>query len=166
MNKVVRVALAGVALYGLVRLLKMQTVSDLASLTLVNPRVHNVTLAGMSLRTGVAVNNASRDSVKVTKPVVVLTSNGRFLTQSIAENKIIEIRPLTITNIDTIEIVLNWSILGSLVTNLIKKIPLVIASFKQGNSKNLISQLGIPMEMYFTTYVNGLFYQSEPTKLI
>jgi hypothetical protein len=42
----------------------------------------------------------------------------------------------------------------------------VIASFKQGNSKNLISQLGIPMEMYFTTYVNGLFYQSEPEKLI
>ena len=102
MNKVVGVALAGVALYGLVRLLKMQTVSDLASLTLVNPRVHNVTLAGMSLRTEVAVNNASRDSVKVTKPVVVLTSNGRFLTQSVAENKIIEIRPLTITNIDTI----------------------------------------------------------------
>ena len=98
----------------------------------------------MSLRTEVAVNNASRDSVKVTKPVVVLTSNGRFLTQSVAENKIIEIRPLTITNIDTIEIVLNWSILGSLVTNLIKKIPLVIASFKQGNNKNLISQLGIP----------------------
>ena len=54
MNKVVGVALAGVALYGLVRLLKMQTVSDLASLTLVNPRVHNVTLAGMSLRTEVA----------------------------------------------------------------------------------------------------------------
>ena len=93
MNKVVGVALAGVALYGLVRLLKMQSVSDLASLTLVNPRVHNVSLAGMSLRTKVAVNNASRDSVKVTKPVVVLTSNGRFLTQSIAENKVIEIRP-------------------------------------------------------------------------
>jgi hypothetical protein len=73
---------------------------------------------------------------------------------------------LAITNIDTIEIVLNWSILGSLVTNLIKKIPLVIASFKQGNGKNLISQLGIPMEMYFTTYVNGIFYQSEPEKLI
>ena len=85
MNKVVGVALAGVALYGLVRLLKMQSVSDLASLTLVNPRVHNVSLAGMSLRTEVAVNNPSRDSVKVTKPVVVLTSNRRFLTQSIAE---------------------------------------------------------------------------------
>lgn len=83
-----------------------------------------------------------------------------------AENKVIEIRPLSITNIDTIEIVLNWSILRSVVANLIKKIPLMIASFKKGNSKNLISQLGIPMEMYFITYVNGLFYQSEPEKLI
>jgi uncharacterized membrane protein len=75
MNKVVGVALAGVALYGLVRLLKMQTVSDLASLTLVNPRVHNVSLAGMSLRTEVAVNNASRDSVKVKK----LTEKGALV---------------------------------------------------------------------------------------
>lgn len=76
MNKVVGVALAGVALYGLVRLLKMQSVSDLASLTLVNPRVHNVSLAGMSLRTEVAVNNASRDSVKVYSAIF----SARFLT--------------------------------------------------------------------------------------
>jgi hypothetical protein len=97
MNKIVGVTLAGVALYVLVRLLKMQSVSDLASLTFVNPRVHNFSRAGMSLRTEVAVNNAFRDSLKVTKAVVVLTSNGRFLTQSIAEKKGIEIRPLTIT---------------------------------------------------------------------
>jgi hypothetical protein len=47
MNKVVGVPLAGVALYGLVRLLHMQSFSDLSSLTLVNPYVHNVYMAGM-----------------------------------------------------------------------------------------------------------------------
>jgi hypothetical protein len=166
MNKVVGVALAGVAFYGLIRLLKMRTVSDLASFTLINPRVHNISLAGITLRTEVAVNNASRDSVKITKPVVVLTSQGRFISQSIAENKIFEIRPLAITNIDTIEIVVSLKILESLLKNVITKLPQLVASLKQGNSKNLISQLGIPMEMYFTTYVNGLFYQSEPTKII
>jgi len=118
------------------------------------------------LRTEVAVNNTSQDSVKVTKPVVTLTSKGKFLTQSVAENKTIEILPLSVTQIDTIEIVLNWSVLTSLVSNLLQRIPAVVASFKNGNSRNLLTQLGVPLEMYFTTYVNGLFYQSPPTKIV
>lgn len=166
MNKVLGIALAGAALYGLVRILRMQNVSDLTTLSLVNPRVHQVTLAGLFLRTEVAVNNTSQDSVKVTKPVVTLTSKGKFLTQSVAENKTIEILPLSVTQIDTIEIVLNWSILTSLVSNLLQRIPAVVASFKKGNSRNLLTQLGVPLEMYFTTYVNGLFYQSPPTKIL
>jgi hypothetical protein len=44
MNKVVGVALAGVALYGLIRLLKMQSVSDLASLTCIPPGCSNTKL--------------------------------------------------------------------------------------------------------------------------
>jgi len=166
MNKVLGIALAGAALYGLVRILRMQNVSDLTTLSLVNPRVHQVTLAGLFLRTEVAVNNTSQDSVKVTKPVVTLTSKGKFLTQSVAENKTIEILPLSVTQIDTIEIVMNWSILTSLVSNLLQRIPAVVASFKKGNSRNLLTQLGVPLEMYFTTYVNGLFYQSPPTKIL
>jgi hypothetical protein len=166
MNKLVGITLGAVAVYGIVRLLKMQNVGDQTNISLVNPRVHAVNLGGLSFRTEVAINNPSKDSVKITKPVVSVKSKGKLLSQSNAENIEIIIKPLGVTQIDTIEIVLNWSILGSLVTNLFKKIPLVIASFKQGNSKNLISQLGIPMEMYFTTYVNGLFYQSESTKLI
>jgi hypothetical protein len=166
MNKLVGITLGAVAVYGIVRLLKMQNVGDQTNISLVNPRVHAVNLGGLSFRTEVAINNPSKDSVKITKPVVSVKSKGKLLSQSNAENIEIIIKPLGVTQIDTIEIVLNWSILGSLVTNLFKKIPLVIASFKQGNSKNLISQLGIPMEMYFTTYVNSLFYQSESTKLI
>ena len=53
MNKVLGIALAGAALYGLVRILRMQNVSDLTTLSLVNPRVHQVTLAGLFLRTEV-----------------------------------------------------------------------------------------------------------------
>jgi hypothetical protein len=166
MNKLVGITLGAVAVYGIVRLLKMQNVGDQTNISLVNPRVHAVNLGGLSFRTEVAINNPSKDSVKITKPVVSVKSKGKLLSQSNAENIEIIIKPLGVTQIDTIEIILNWSILGSLVTNLIKKKPLVIASFKQGNSKNLISQLGIPMEMYFTTYVNSLFYQSESTKLI
>ena len=50
MNKVLGIALAGAALYGLVRILRMQNVSDLTTLSLVNPRVNPVTLAGLLKR--------------------------------------------------------------------------------------------------------------------
>ena len=98
--------------------------------------------------------------------MVTLTSKNKFLTQSDAENKEIVIQPLAVTKIDTIVLELSWSILAGLIKNIVTKIPAVITAWKSGNKKNLVAQLGVPMEMYFTTYVNGLFYQSPSEKLI
>ena len=166
MNKLVGITLGAAAVYGIVRLLKMQNVGDQTNITLVNPRVHSINLGGLYFRTEVAINNPSKDSVKITKPVVSLKSKGKLLAQSDAENVEISIKPLGVTQIDTIELQLNWMILSGLITNIISKVPAVITAFKSGNKKNLISQLGIPIDMSFTTYVNGLFYQSEPSKII
>ena len=166
MNKVVGIALGAGLVYGLVRLLKMQNVSDMSTMKMVNPRIHSINLGGLTFRTEVEVNNPSRDSIRITKPVVTLTSKNKFLTQSDAENKEILIQPLAVTKIDTIELELSWSTLAGLIKNIVTKIPGVITAWKSGNKKNLVAQLGVPMEMYFTTYVNGLFYQSPSEKLI
>ena len=166
MNKVVGIALGAGLVYGLVRLLKMQNVSDMSTMKMVNPRIHSINLGGLNFRTEVEVNNPSRDSIRITKPVVTLTSKNKFLTQSDAENKEIIIQPLAVTKIDTIELELSWSTLARLIKNIVTKIPAVITAWKSGNKKNLVAQLGVPMEMYFTTYVNGLFYQSPSEKLI
>ena len=166
MNKVVGIALGAGLVYGLVRLLKMQNVSDMSTMKMVNPRIHSINLGGLTFRTEVEVNNPSRDSIRITKPVVTLTSKNKFLTQSDAENKEIIIQPLAVTKIDTIELELSWSILAGLIKNIVTQIPAVITAWKSGNKKNLVAQLGVPMEMYFTTYVNGLFYQSPSEKLI
>ena len=166
MNKVVGIALGAGLVYGLVRLLKMQNVSDMSTMKMVNPRIHSINLGGLTFRTEVEVNNPSRDSIRITKPVVTLTSKNKFLTQSDAENKEIIIQPLAVTKIDTIELELSWSTLAGFIKNIVTKIPAVITAWKSGNKKNLVAQLGVPMEMYFTTYVNGLFYQSPSEKLI
>jgi hypothetical protein len=166
MNKVVGIAIGAGLVYGMVRLLKMQNVSDVSTMKMVNPRIHSINLGGLTFRTEVEVNNPSRDSIRITKPVVTLTSKNKFLTQSDAENKEIVIQPLAVTKIDTIELELSWSILAGLIKNIVTKIPAVITAWKSGNKKNLVAQLGVPMEMYFTTYVNGLFYQSPSEKLI
>ena len=166
MNKVLGIAIGAGLVYGLVRLLKMQNVSDMSTMKMVNPRIHSINLGGLTFRTEVEVNNPSRDSIRITKPVVTLTSKNKFLTQSDAENKEIIIQPLAVTKIDTIELELSWSTLAGLIKNIVTKIPAVITAWKSGNKKNLVAQLGVPMEMYFTTYVNGLFYQSPSEKLI
>lgn len=166
MNKVLGIAIGAGLVYGMVRLLKMQNVSDVSTMKMVNPRIHSINLGGLTFRTEVEVNNPSRDSIRITKPVVTLTSKNKFLTQSDAENKEIVIQPLAVTKIDTIELELSWSILAGLIKNIVTKIPTVITAWKSGNKKNLVAELGVPMEMYFTTYVNGLFYQSPSEKLI
>lgn len=166
MNKLVGIALGATAVYGIVRLLKIQNVSEQTNVSLVNPRVHSINLGGLTFRTEVAINNPSRDTVTITKPVVSLKSNGKLLSQSNAESSKITIKPLGVTKIDTIELQINWLALSGLVSNIISKVPGLITAFKTGNKKNLVAQLGVPIEMSFTSYVNGLFYQSEPTKII
>ena len=86
MNKLVGITIGAVAVYGIVRLLKMQNVGDQTNISLVNPRVHAVNLGGLSFRTEVAINNHSKDSVKITKPVVSVKSKGKLLSQYNAES--------------------------------------------------------------------------------
>ena len=123
----------------------------MSTMKMVNPRIHSINLGGLTFRTEVEVNNPSRDSIRITNPVVILTSKNKFLTQSDAENKEIIIQPLAVTKMDTIELELSWSILAGLIKNIVTKIPAVITAWKSGNKKNLVAQLGVPMEMYFTT---------------
>jgi hypothetical protein len=51
MNKLVGITLGAAAVYGMIRLLRMQNVGDQTNITMVNPRVHAVNLGGLSFRT-------------------------------------------------------------------------------------------------------------------
>ncbi|MBU6158729.1 MAG: hypothetical protein KGP35_06820 [Bacteroidetes bacterium] len=166
MNSIVKIGLIGLGAYGLIKLIRMKNVGDSISTKLVNPRIHKVTLSGISFRTQVAVNNPSRDSVNITKPVVTLTTNGKFLTQSASENKVISIEPLSVSQIDTIELSLGWTTIATFVVGVLKKLPQLLTAFKSGNMSSFGQVLGIPMEMTFSTYANGIFYQSVPEKII
>lgn len=67
---------------------------------------------------------------------------------------------------DTIELEVGWTVLGTYITGIIKKIPDLISAYKSGNLNNLAKVMGIPLEMTFSTYSNGIFYQSTPTKIL
>ena len=127
MNKLIGITLGAAAVYGIVRLLKMQNVSNQTNISLVNPRVHTVNLGGLSFRTELAINNPSKDTVTIIKPVVSVKSNNNLLTQTNAENKEIIIKPLGVKQIDTIELQINWLTLSGLISNIISKVSTVIS---------------------------------------
>jgi hypothetical protein len=130
MNKFVGITLGTAAVYGIVRLLKMENVGDKTNITLVNPRVHSINLGGITFRTEISINNPSKDPATITKPVVTVKSNNNLLTQSNAENKEIIIKHLLgVKQIDSIELQINLMILSGLVSNIISKVPAVISDF-------------------------------------
>ncbi|MFM8485812.1 MAG: hypothetical protein ACKOCH_05720 [Bacteroidota bacterium] len=168
MRNLLRLSLIGVAAYGVYRLLQMKNVSDLVTVRLMKPRIHKVDLSGLVFQTEVAINNPTRDSVTITKPVVTLTSNGNMLSQSDSANLSYKIAPLSVTMIDTISLNLAWTSVAGMVAGIVRRIPEIVAAARAGGdvTKNVIRAIGVPMEMTFSTYANGLFFQSPAEKLI
>jgi hypothetical protein len=143
-------------------------VSDLVTVRLLKPRIHKVDLSGLVFQTEVAINNPTRDSVTITKPVVTLTTNGNMLSQSDSANLSYKIAPLSVTMIDTISLNLAWTSVAGMVAGIVRRIPEIVAAARAGGdvTKNVIRAIGVPMEMTFSTYANGLFFQSPAEKLI
>ena len=167
MRQVLKYSLIGVAVYGVYRLLQMKNVSDLVNVRLIKPRIHKVDLSGLVFQTEVAINNPTRDKINITKPVVTLTSNGNLLSQSEGANLTYQIAPLSVTMIDTISLTLGWTTVAGMVAGILRRIPEIIAAARLPGdvTKNVTKAIGIPLEITFSTYANGIFFQSPPEKL-
>lgn len=168
MNTWIRYGLTGALLYGIIRLIQMKNVSDMVTVRLLKPRVHKIDLSGLVLYTEVAINNPTRDTVRITKPVVTLTSKGQLLAQSRSENRSYLIEPLALTQIDTIQVLLPWTVVATLVGGMVSRIPEIIAAGRREGdvTSNVLRAIGIPLELSFSTYANGLFFQSPSEKLL
>lgn len=166
MNKVLGIGIAGGLMLGILKLIKMKTVSDRMISNLSNPRIHKVDLTGIAFRTEIKIQNPTKNSMTITKPVVTLSSNGKYITSNSPEQKSIVIQPLTTTDIDTIEIPISWSTLAGYLTGIISKAPALISAFRNKDLKSVASTLAIPMEMKYSLYANGIYYESVPEKLM
>ncbi len=166
MNKVVGIGLTGLALYALVKIAQVKNIADNISATLIKPRIHSVSGAGVIFRTGVKITNPTADSITLTKPVIFLTTKGEAVTQSKTDGKEITIKALGQTNIDTIELEVGWTVLGKYIAGIFGKIPELIFAYKSGDFSHIGNLLGIPLEMTFSTYSSGIFYQSTPVKIM
>ncbi|MBI5539795.1 MAG: hypothetical protein HY951_07035 [Bacteroidia bacterium] len=166
MKTIFKIGIFGGLLIGAYKLFGMKRVSDKIVTALSNPRVHKVDLKGIAIRTEINVSNPTKSTMKITKPVVTLTTNGKYITSTAPENKEFTINSLTDTKIDTIEIVVPWTILAGYIYGIFGKIPQILAAFKAKDMKALGEALAIPLEMKYSLYANGLSYESEPTKIL
>lgn len=125
-----------------------------------NTRIAKVTLAGLSLATDIAIDNPTSTSLNVSKPVVTITTGGKYAASSVPSRETFTIAPHTRSSIGTIEIEIPWTSLTPYIADLISRIPSLI-----GKSNQSPAALDLPMEYYYTVYVNDLFYQSNPEKI-
>ncbi|NVO09065.1 MAG: hypothetical protein HXX16_03795 [Bacteroidales bacterium] len=166
MNNWLKIGIAGGLIFGAIKLFKMKTVSDKMISSLSNPRVHKVDISGIAFRTEIKLQNPTKNDMTITKPVVTLTTKGNYITSNSPENKEFTIKPLGITNIDTIELIIGWTTLAGYVAGIISKIPALIAAFKKKDLSSIASSLGIPLEMKYSLYANNIFYESDPQKIM
>jgi hypothetical protein len=62
-------------------------------------------------------------------------------------------------------LVLPWTNLSKVVGSIINQIPTLISAFKTKKLSNVLASLNLPLEMSFSTYVNGIFHQTPTQKL-
>jgi hypothetical protein len=164
MDKVIPLGIVGAALFVALRLLQMKNVSDNVTVRLLRPRIHKVDLGGLTFQTEVVLNNPTRDMLSLTTPVVTLSSAGKVLAQSDSVGLIYTVAPLAVTELGTISLNLPWTVLGGLASGIIKRIPEIMAEVKKGG--DVAKAIGVPIEMRFSTYAGGVFYQSPTVKIL
>lgn len=166
MNKFLGIGILGALAYGAYRLFGMKQISDKVVTHLVKPRVHKVDLRGIVLRTEINIENPTRFRMAITKPVITLTSQGKYITSTSPEQKRIEIQPMGTSMIDTIEIVIPWTAIAGYASDIIAKIPELTEAFKKKDVGAFSKALAIPLEVKYSLYANGIFYQAEPQKIL
>jgi len=166
MNTIFKIGIVGGLAFGIYKLFGMKRVSEKLVTSLSNPRIHTVDMRGLVIRTEINAANPTKTTMTITKPVITLTTKGKYITSTHPENKEITIKPLADTMIDTIELVVPWTILAGYIVGILGKIPLIIAAFKAKDLAAFGTALSVPLEMKYSLYANGLSYESESEKIL
>ena len=166
MNKLLTIGIAGGLIFGAYKLIRMKNTSGKVVSALSNPRIHTVDLKGIAFRTEIKIQNPTKSSIIITKPVVTLSTGGKPLTNNSPESKTYTIKPLATTNLGTIELALSWTTLAGYVSGILGKIPALIAAYKTKDMKAIGTALTIPMEMKYSLYANDIYYESTPQKIM
>ena len=165
------IVLTGGVAYGVYKLMELKRDSVKMSSRLVNPKIAkfdtNLITGGAIFTTDVEIINSSKTSIKITKPTVFITSEGNNLVTSSPSGEIYTIQPFATTVIKNITMKIGWLKLLGQSSNLIAIATGILASYKSNDANGVKANIGKPLEMYYSTYINGtIFHQSEPVRVL
>ena len=161
MRSVLAIGLIGGLLYLGSRAFSAKKLSDKSVVRTLNPRIQKITMAGLIIATDIRVDNPTNASVQVTKPVITLSSGGNYVASSVPSRDQFTIAPLSQTSLGITEVEIPWNALTPYISNLVSRIPNLI-----GRQNTSIESLNLPLEYAYSVYVNGLFYESTPERLV
>lgn len=131
-------------------------------------RVHQLSLSGLTIAVGVAINNPTKSTVTISKPVVILTSNSKYIGESDAEGQVFKVAAQKVSSIGDILIKIP---LTSAMT-IFKGINLtgLFAAFQgqslQTAAQAAISQIKVPVEAQISFYADSLFVKLPATRVL
>ena len=154
----------GVALFYGFRIFGAKKIGDKSVVRVVNPRISKTDGNGMVVRFDIAIDNPTNTSMRLSKPVITLSSQGKYLVSSVPENKFYSIGPLSQTSLDFAEITIPWVTLSTFLSSIISRIPDLLKAF-QTTGRVDFGSLGIPLEYKYSSYVNDFYYESPLHKI-
>ena len=165
MNKLAKIGIIGGLTLGAVWLIKLETMSNKLVTKLSNRKISKASLSGITFCTDLILENPTKHSMTITKPVVSILTNGKYITSNAPESKTYIVKPLSTTTIQRIEIVLPLTLLAKYATGILKNAPQIVITFNAKDTSKVLKLISIPLEMKYSLYADGLFYESEPQKI-
>jgi hypothetical protein len=160
MNRILLFTAAGGALLWISRMLSAKQLSDNSLVRILRPRISTTNWIGVTLLLDVQVDNPTNKSVFFTSPVVTITSKGQFLASSTPTRRSFNIEPLSRNQLSAIEVVLPWS-------SLIRYSGGMLSRFQNlPDGQRTLENLTLPLEYTYSTYVNGILYESPSERIL
>lgn len=161
MRSVLAIGILGGLLYWGSRALSAKRLSDKSVVRTLNPRIAKITFTGITLAADIYVDNPTNVSVQITKPVITISTGGKYVASSVPTRDQYTIAPLNQTSLGVAQVEVPWSALTPYISNLVSRIPALV---RGGNTS--IQSLNLPLEYRYSVYVNDIFYESTPERLV
>lgn len=140
--------------------------ADQLKLRIAGARIHKISLQGIEIAVRPALNNPTKQSVTITKPVVSLYSSGESIGQSDASAQTVTIAAQQVTELPAIHITIGLMDVIKLLGTV--KWQQIIALFsKPGDAaKVLKGAVKSPVTVGATTYADNIFIQTTPVRIL
>ena len=160
MNKFIVITAVGGALLWVSRMLSAKQMSENSVVRILRPRISRTNWYGITISLDVAVDNPTNKSVTITSPVITLSSSGQHLASTPPTRNTFRIEALSQSMLNSVEIQLPWA-------SLVRYAGGMLTKFQElPDGQRTLENLAIPLEYKYTTYVNGVLYESNSERIV